>query len=66
MSWPTCHLTGPAQFAAIGRAVQSLQGAYITAEDVGTTTADMLGMQTQTQLGGVPPANLHEMTMRSR
>ena len=28
-------------FAAFGRAVNSLQGAYISAEDVGTTTDDM-------------------------
>ncbi|MFY7866798.1 Leu/Phe/Val dehydrogenase [Roseateles sp.] len=46
-----------ALFAAFGRAVQSLNGAYITAEDVGTTTADMLGMQTQTQfVSGIPRA----------
>jgi len=37
--------------------VQSLQGAYITAEDVGTTTADMLGMQAHTQfVSGIPRA----------
>jgi len=46
-----------ALFAAFGRAVQSLQGAYITAEDVGTTTADMLGMQAHTQyVSGIPRA----------
>ncbi|MFX1678332.1 Glu/Leu/Phe/Val dehydrogenase dimerization domain-containing protein [Mitsuaria sp. CC2] len=44
-----------ALFAAFGRAVQSLQGAYITAEDVGTTTADMKGMMAQTQyVSGIP------------
>jgi leucine dehydrogenase len=44
-----------ALFAAFGRAVQSLDGAYITAEDVGTTTADMLGMQTETSfVSGIP------------
>lgn len=44
-----------ALFAAFGRAVQSLNGAYITAEDVGTTTADMRGMQSQTQyVSGIP------------
>ncbi|MDN3921838.1 Leu/Phe/Val dehydrogenase [Roseateles violae] len=47
----------PALFAAFGRAVQSLEGAYITAEDVGTTTADMLGMQAHTQfVSGIPRA----------
>ena len=47
----------PALFAAFGRAVQSLQGAYITAEDVGTTTADMLGMQAVTPyVSGIPRA----------
>ena len=45
----------PALFAAFGRAVQSLQGAYITAEDVGTTTADMKGMLAHTQyVSGIP------------
>ena len=44
-----------ALFAAFGRAVQSLNGAYITAEDVGTTTADMRGMQSQTRyVSGIP------------
>ncbi|WP_349745014.1 Leu/Phe/Val dehydrogenase [Roseateles cavernae] len=44
-----------ALFAAFGRAVQSLDGAYITAEDVGTTTADMRGMQGQTSfVSGIP------------
>ena len=44
-----------ALFAAFGRAVQSLDGAYITAEDVGTSTADMLGMQKVTQyVSGIP------------
>ncbi|XHS77693.1 Leu/Phe/Val dehydrogenase [Burkholderiaceae bacterium UC74_6] len=44
-----------ALFAAFGRAVQSLDGAYITAEDVGTTTADMLGMQKVTSyVSGIP------------
>ncbi|WP_077037275.1 Glu/Leu/Phe/Val dehydrogenase dimerization domain-containing protein [Pelomonas sp. KK5] len=46
-----------ALFAAFGRAVQSLDGAYITAEDVGTTTADMLGMQAVTSyVSGIPRA----------
>lgn len=37
-----------ALFAAFGRAVQAAQGRYITAEDVGSTTADMLHVQAQT------------------
>lgn len=44
-----------ALFAAFGRAVQSLAGDYITAEDVGTTTADMRGMLAHTQfVSGIP------------
>ena len=54
---PAGDFDRPALFAAFGRAVQSLQGAYITAEDVGTTTADMLGMQAHTQfVSGIPRA----------
>ncbi|MFG6449555.1 Leu/Phe/Val dehydrogenase [Roseateles sp. BYS180W] len=54
---PAGHFDRPALFAAFGRAVQSLDGAYITAEDVGTTTADMLGMQAHTQyVSGIPRA----------
>lgn len=42
-------------FAAFARAVDSLQGAYITAEDVGTTTADMRGVQSLTKfVSGIP------------
>lgn len=52
---PAGSFDRPALFAAFGRAVQSLDGAYITAEDVGTTTADMLGMQAHTQfVSGIP------------
>ncbi|TMH09015.1 MAG: hypothetical protein E6H79_01120 [Betaproteobacteria bacterium] len=44
-----------ALFAAFGRAVQSLAGAYITAEDVGTTTADMRVVQRRTAfVSGIP------------
>ena len=44
-----------ALFAAFGRAVQSLAGAYITAEDVGTTTADMRVVQQHTAfVSGIP------------
>lgn len=42
-------------FAAFGRAVDSLQGAYITAEDVGSTTADMRVVQRHTKfVSGIP------------
>lgn len=52
---PAGDFDRPALFAAFGRAVQSLQGAYITAEDVGTTTADMKGMMASTQyVSGIP------------
>jgi leucine dehydrogenase len=44
-----------ALFAAFGRAVQALDGAYITAEDVGTTTADMRVVQQHTAfVSGIP------------
>ncbi len=39
----------PALFQAFGRLVESLGGRYITAEDVGTTTADMEQVATQTR-----------------
>lgn len=52
---PSGDFDRPALFAAFGRAVQSLAGAYITAEDVGTTTADMRGMQAHTSyVSGIP------------
>ena len=42
-------------FTAFARAVDSLQGAYITAEDVGTTTADMRVVQQHTAyVSGIP------------
>ena len=42
-------------FAAFGRAVNSLQGAYISAEDVGTTTDDMRIVQRHTAfVSGIP------------
>ncbi|HRI18161.1 MAG TPA: Glu/Leu/Phe/Val dehydrogenase dimerization domain-containing protein [Burkholderiaceae bacterium] len=44
-----------ALFAAFGRAVASLEGRYITAEDVGTTTADMRVVQRHTgNVSGIP------------
>lgn len=44
-----------ALFAAFGRAIDSLGGAYITAEDVGTTTADMRVVRRQTRhVSGIP------------
>jgi leucine dehydrogenase len=44
-----------ALFAAFGCAVASLEGRYITAEDVGTTTADMRVVQRHTDcVSGIP------------
>jgi leucine dehydrogenase len=44
-----------AMFQAFGRMVASLDGAYITAEDVGTTTDDMLAVHSQTAyVSGMP------------
>lgn len=39
----------PALFEAFGRAVETLNGRYYTAEDVGVTTSDMALVATQTQ-----------------
>ncbi len=45
----------PAMLAAFGRFVDSLQGQYITAEDVGATVADMEVVATQTRyVSGLP------------
>jgi leucine dehydrogenase len=53
--WRDAPQEREALFAAFGRAVQSLGGAYITAEDVGTTTADMRVVQRQTPfVSGIP------------
>ncbi|WP_345817812.1 Glu/Leu/Phe/Val dehydrogenase dimerization domain-containing protein (plasmid) [Paraburkholderia sp. PREW-6R] len=42
-------------FNAFGRMVESLGGAYITAEDVGTTAADMRAVQAETSyVSGIP------------
>lgn len=47
-----------AMMAAMGRAVQSLNGGYITAEDSGTGEADMITMSKETPyVGGLPPEN---------
>jgi leucine dehydrogenase len=52
---PSGNFDRPALFAAFGRAVESLGGTYITAEDVGTTTADMRGLQAVTPyVSGIP------------
>ncbi|QDQ80860.1 Leu/Phe/Val dehydrogenase [Paraburkholderia megapolitana] len=46
-----------ALFRAFGRLVQSLNGIYITAEDVGTTADDMRAVQSETQyVSGIPRA----------
>lgn len=42
-------------FRAFGRLVESLDGSYITAEDVGTTVEDMVAARTQTRyISGMP------------
>jgi len=52
---PAGDFDRPALFAAFARAVNTLGGSYITAEDVGTTTADMRGMQQITPyVSGIP------------
>lgn len=54
---PAGDFNRAALFSAFGRAVQSLNGLYITAEDVGTTTADMQGMLAETAfVSGIPRA----------
>ena len=53
--WRNTPQERAALFAAFGRAVNQLQGAYITAEDVGTTTADMRVVQQHTaHVSGIP------------
>ena len=45
-------------FRSFGRLVDSLGGRYVTAEDVGTTTADMITIATETQwVTGLPEAH---------
>ncbi|MBU3078902.1 Glu/Leu/Phe/Val family dehydrogenase [Sphingomonas quercus] len=47
----------PAMIAAFGRAVESLGGRYVTAEDVGISTADMAEVAKQTKyVSGLPVA----------
>ena len=47
-----------ALFRAFGRAVESLGGLYVTAEDVGTSVADMQDVASTTRhVAGLPPAN---------
>jgi len=44
-------------FKAFGRMVQSLDGVYLTAEDVGTTAGDMRAVQSETRyVSGIPRA----------
>lgn len=48
----------PGLLAAFGRAVESLGGAYVTAEDVGITDADMVEIAKQTShVSGLPVAS---------
>jgi leucine dehydrogenase len=47
----------PAMLAAFGRAVDSLGGAYVTAEDVGMSVADIVAISHETQyVSGLPVA----------
>jgi len=49
------HAKSPELLAAYGRAVDSLGGKYITAEDVGMTVADMIEVHRQTKfVAGLP------------
>lgn len=49
------HDKSPALFEAFGRAVDTLGGRYITAEDVGTSVDDMLAVARATEhVGGIP------------
>lgn len=48
----------PALFQALGRAIDRLNGAYVTAEDVGTSPADMLEIRKNTRfVVGLDPAS---------
>ncbi|HMO76625.1 MAG TPA: Glu/Leu/Phe/Val dehydrogenase dimerization domain-containing protein [Sphingopyxis sp.] len=48
----------PAMLAAFGRAVESLGGAYVTAEDVGMSDADMVAIAKETRhVSGLPVAS---------
>lgn len=52
---PADRSKGPQLLAAFGRAVESLCGRYITAEDVGMSVADMVEVRRQTQfVAGLP------------
>jgi leucine dehydrogenase len=45
----------PEMLAALGRAIESLGGRYVTAEDVGMTTADMVTISNETRhVSGLP------------
>jgi leucine dehydrogenase len=48
----------PEMLAALGRAIESLGGRYVTAEDVGMTTADMAAIAVETRhVSGLPVAS---------
>jgi leucine dehydrogenase len=48
----------PAMLAAFGRAIDSLGGSYVTAEDVGMTDADMVAIAAETRhVSGLPVAS---------
>ncbi|MGZ9722695.1 Leu/Phe/Val dehydrogenase [Rhizobium miluonense] len=53
---PAGTFSRDALFRAFGRAVSQLNGRYVTAEDVGTSVADMLAVSQETRhVAGLPP-----------
>ncbi|MEO9600451.1 Glu/Leu/Phe/Val dehydrogenase dimerization domain-containing protein [Parasphingorhabdus sp.] len=51
----------PEMLAAFGRMIDSLDGQYVTAEDVGMTAADMVALTEETQyVSGLPVSNSDE------
>src|SRR3546814_3424895 len=57
LNLPDCTFDRRRLFAAFGRAIAELEGAYVTAEDVGTNVADMTTVREQTyHVAGLAPA----------
>ncbi len=55
LQMPACPVDRAKLFQAFGREVAALRGAYVTAEDVGTTVADMAQVRTATtHVAGLP------------
>ena len=54
---PTDRIKTPALLAALGRAIESLNGRYVTAEDVGMDDGDMVALRAETRhVSGLPVA----------